>query len=148
MDAFCEYLQGGIKAVKSKPLPGSHLFKRCMYWPGWHHIWDNILQESLLHVAWFPEWCASFKVLIRFFKRKGRRIAMSKWMCTHGYHEEDKIIEHFSHSFPKWRWGTLARCARGFLQLVPFRSFWRSMFNDLFRNMKEQAMKKTVGSKV
>ena len=84
---------------------GKYLFPRVCWFPGWHHLLDNIIQDTLQQFPWFAKWLARLKCLIRFLRIDTYRQELVDRVTDHDYDVTE--FKQVPPSFAGWRWDTL-----------------------------------------
>ncbi len=55
--------------LSSQPIPAldvrSKLFPKAMFFPGWHHLWDNLLKSTCYEFPWFPGFLELLKGMVK-----------------------------------------------------------------------------------
>ena len=62
---FFVWLQSGLdEASKCIVDKTKYLFPRAFYFPGWNHLWDNLLKDALMRLPFFPDWLTRLKTCL------------------------------------------------------------------------------------
>ena len=81
-------------------------FQRSVLAPGWHHIFDGLVQRGLNSLTWFPSYLASLKVLLAFLRNHMHDIEQN--LASEGTEAAADFMRSVSFpSFAHWRWSTL-----------------------------------------
>ena len=93
------------------PVPASardrlRAFPRSVLAPGWHHIWDGLVQRGLNSLAWFPSYLASLKVLLAFLRNHMPDIQLDLAREGRGAAAYLLVSQRLP-TFAQWRWSTL-----------------------------------------
>ena len=62
---FFVWLQSGLdEASKCIVDKTKYLFPRAFSFPGWNHLWDNLLKDALMRLPFFPDWLTRLKTCL------------------------------------------------------------------------------------
>ena len=139
---FWEWLKTGQKG-DMRPQPGSFLFPRAMYIPGWNHLWHNIAKDVCMSLPWYPLFLSHLKALVRFLRVREVRIALSKLPALTQGHVT--CLDNFMASFAAWRWATLHLACKGISSLQFLRERWEAAKAVLYSGeSRDKAQRKAV----
>ena len=105
--------------------PQQYLLPRAIQCPGWHHVFDNLMQLGFESMGLFAEWFDSFKATCNFISVEIYKDVIVKKLQMLNKPELIKRVKSFSASFIHWRWHTLADCSRELQHISELRLFWK-----------------------
>ena len=121
LPAFCAHLHIPMPANAPRRL---RTFPRAIPAPGWHHIFDGLVQRGLNSADWFPSWLASLKILLAFLRE--HMLDIERDLGAIGRQALAEVLSSVSlPSFAKWRWSTLNAVVRSLSKIfTAFQQAW------------------------
>ena len=143
---FFEYLRKGPSGITTTPEPGTHLFRRAVFVPGWNHLVDNVLKDMSVRLSFWPTWVATLKAIVKIIRYKSNRVALKTWLAERGQAQQAKCLDSFSAAFAHWRWGTLAVCCKRVAELAFLRETWPTLAKQIFPNPQDKSTMDAVAA--
>eukprot|EP00959_Pyramimonas_sp_CCMP1952_P364603 7635300-Pyramimonas_sp.AAC.1 len=82
-----------------------YLFPRAMWMPGWHHVWDGVLQSCLKGASWWPDFLKDVRAAMAWFRVQTYRRRFMDEVRKDQHHPGP--LERQPPNFANWRWSTM-----------------------------------------
>ena len=124
--------------------PGTFLFPRAVWVPGWNHIWSNILKDVCGKLDWFPSFLTLLRHCVRFFRSVSYRQCIAS--AVQLLDSQKELLQKFSASFARWRWSTLTTACADVWGLEFLRDHWPKLHREAFSNAKDATNAEAVNT--